>query len=263
MFYELLVFGTFWFWAVLAFEFCFLIYALGRENYGSCMVSVLLLLGGWLLFGDFRYVGSWIWHHPLQTLAWFGGYLVVGTIYAVSKWWLFVRDVRDENRDKKKEWLASWKTNASNLGDMIRSIQDQLQNARANDRIRCGEDYISIDEKPMIEAYVTTLQNQQQALLESNGIMTAALLPCWKEYEKKYYFSDWFGRSISISKPLPEDFKGRIISWIGYWPPSMFWTLLNDPLRRLGRQIYYGIANMLSNISNRAWRDEDNVADNA
>jgi len=32
--------------------------------------------------------------------------------------------------------------------------------------------------------------------------------------------------------------SGKVIFWISYWPVSAFWTILNDPLRRLGKLIY-------------------------
>ena len=87
--------------------------------------------------------------------------------------------------------------------------------------------------------------------------MTADLLPFWKEHEKNTYCFDVFGRRVNITKPLPADFKGRIIAWIIYWPPVLFWTLLNDPLRRLGRRIYDAIAGILKWTSDSAWKDED------
>lgn len=32
--------------------------------------------------------------------------------------------------------------------------------------------------------------------------------------------------------------KGRILAWIGYWPWSLLWTVVDDPIRKIGRKIY-------------------------
>ena len=99
---------------------------------------------------------------------------------------------------------------------------------------------------------------EKSAVLEnSNGIMTEDMLPLWKEVEENFIYSDLFGRRIGITKPEPEQFKNRIISWIVYWPPSLFWTLLNDPFRRIGQLIYEAVTKSLKGISDSAWRDED------
>jgi len=50
-------------------------------------------------------------------------------------------------------------------------------------------------------------------------------------------------------------YKARIMGWMIYWPLSLAWTLLNDPVRRLFEAIYNGIAKSLQEISNQAFRD--------
>lgn len=38
-----------------------------------------------------------------------------------------------------------------------------------------------------------------------------------------------------INKPLFRDHGGRLYMWMTFWPWSMTWTLINDPIRHLGR----------------------------
>jgi hypothetical protein len=38
--------------------------------------------------------------------------------------------------------------------------------------------------------------------------------------------------------PKARENKGRIIFWMGYWPVSAFWTLLNDPIMRLYQFVF-------------------------
>jgi len=55
--------------------------------------------------------------------------------------------------------------------------------------------------------------------------------------------------------PLVRNHKGRIIAWMSYWPWSLFWTILNDPIRRLFRRIYYKIKSFLQGISEKVFKD--------
>ncbi len=54
--------------------------------------------------------------------------------------------------------------------------------------------------------------------------------------------------------PKASQHKGRITTWMCYWPWSMVWTIINDPVKRLFKQIYLQIQGLLQSISNRAFR---------
>ena len=43
--------------------------------------------------------------------------------------------------------------------------------------------------------------------------------------------------------------KGRILSWIGYWPWSLLWTVIDDPLRKIGRKIYRALKGLYVSIA--------------
>lgn len=252
MLFELFVVGTFWFWALIAVEFIFLIYFLERERYLAAPFSLLLVLGlvvfGGSGLGD---IVRWVYHNPTYTVASVLGYFLFGTIYVISpyigKWWWFVRDVRDHNRDHKQSWLADWKS-------QIAELKANIQNLTA----RFNRD-LQVAKENLAQSAIDKANEELNAWTASNGVMTEALLPYWKSYQQETTFSDWFGRRVSIEKPTPDKFKARITAWIVYWPPSLFWTLLNDPLRRIGRMIYEGVADILKKISDSAWKDEDKL----
>ena len=252
---ELLVFGTFWFWVLLFVEFCFLIFLLENEKYYTAPLTVFAVIALLAFFGsgsELKDVLVWIVHNPLWTIAYVVGYFVFGALYVsspyIGKWWWFVRDVRDHNRDTKQQWLGNWRRAIDRIKEELENVADALQRLQPNDTRR--QSYV---EKGVV------LKAELAAFEGCNGVMTEALLPFWKEYEKETYFQDTFGRSVSIAKPTPDNFKSRIASWIVYWPPSLIWTILNDPLRRIGRRIYDGVAGLLKSISDSAWKDEDKL----
>jgi hypothetical protein len=41
----------------------------------------------------------------------------------------------------------------------------------------------------------------------------------------------------SISIPQAKDHKAKILTWMHYWPVSAFWTLLNEPIKKLFRNL--------------------------
>lgn len=56
-----------------------------------------------------------------------------------------------------------------------------------------------------------------------------------------------------ITKPVVRDHKSRIMTWMCFWPFSMVWTLINDPIRRIFKAIYSRIKGMLQRIADRAF----------
>ena len=263
MLFELFVLGTFWFWVLIAAEFLFLIFLLEKERYVAAPFSLLLVLGlivvGGSGLGD---VVRWVYLNPLYTIGIALGYFVFGTLYVVSpyigKWWWFVRDVRDHNRDEKQRWLGSWKEQIESLINQIKIHKEQLQRYNQPDR-QIGGRNGSDTQIASVEKELQAANAELSAWTNCNGVMTESLLVYWKTYQESYYFYDMFGRRVSIQKPTPDKFKARITAWIVYWPPSLFWTLLNDPLRRIGRMIYEGVADTLKKISDSAWKDEDKL----
>jgi hypothetical protein len=60
-------------------------------------------------------------------------------------------------------------------------------------------------------------------------------------------------RRIEI-RPKAIKHKSRILMWMAYWPGSMFWTILNDPVRKACRFIYRHIHDYLQEISDNAFK---------
>ncbi len=57
----------------------------------------------------------------------------------------------------------------------------------------------------------------------------------------------------AAAKDLPprvDHNKGRLTFWMSYWPASAVWTLLNDPLSRIGRFLYNRLGHLFQHISN-------------
>jgi hypothetical protein len=76
-------------------------------------------------------------------------------------------------------------------------------------------------------------------------------MPDFIEYMKRVYGPNY----REHIQPTPKRHKSRIMTWLGFWPFSALWTLLNDPLRRLVEAIYDAVAGTLLKISNYVFRN--------
>lgn len=60
-------------------------------------------------------------------------------------------------------------------------------------------------------------------------------------------------------RPKIENFKEEFFLWMFFWPFSLLWTMIDDPVRRLCRAIYDMIGSRLQAISDSVWRGTSEV----
>ena len=69
-----------------------------------------------------------------------------------------------------------------------------------------------------------------------------------------FYARDIMGKTADSLPPRARENKARITSWMIYWPISMPWTLVNEPVKRFFTFAYYRLAGILEGISTRMFR---------
>jgi len=60
---------------------------------------------------------------------------------------------------------------------------------------------------------------------------------------------------VKLVKPIAKRNKSAIMSWIGYWPISMVWTLLDDFLTAIVKSIYNHISGVFNKMSDKMFQD--------
>lgn len=93
------------------------------------------------------------------------------------------------------------------------------------------------------------------SFLHQRGIADGAKLTSDDERDLRYEL-DRQGLVGSV-RPLVKEHRGKIIAWMSYWPASILWTLINDPVRRAFVEIYERMGNALQAASDRAFRGAD------
>lgn len=95
----------------------------------------------------------------------------------------------------------------------------------------------------------------------------------WAEHLRSHYsdgrktFKHYSSSDATIIIPDVTENKAAIIRWMTYWPFSMLYTLLNDPVRRLFEWVYESVGVWLQGMANRAFsgteKDRLNMDDKA
>ena len=94
----------------------------------------------------------------------------------------------------------------------------------------------------------------------------------WTEEELTDLFKYRYGTESIEIRPKVDSHKEDIFLWIGFWPFSATWTIIDDPVRRICKAIYDLIRKQLQAISDNAWKgterppqkklDKDTPSDN-
>jgi len=104
--FELFLYGTFWFWALVASEIGLLFYCTRNER-GWLATASLLIFGAalqWL--GQINILG-YVWGHPLETLGFAASYLLIGLGWATIKWTRLYHKHTDEYNELKSNFFDS------------------------------------------------------------------------------------------------------------------------------------------------------------
>jgi hypothetical protein len=75
-----------------------------------------------------------------------------------------------------------------------------------------------------------------------------------EKHKDKTTFTEYDARDIkyAISSSLSvSNHKGKIISWMTYWPISLLWNMINDPVRKMFTFIYGRVQGMYGKMSAR------------
>ena len=184
----ILAIGTVWFWFVIAAACVIMIAAIEFENVGLATISMIVTLATLGYWGDFN-VLTYAREHPPWAIGVVAGYFLAGTVWAVCKWWFYVRRKLEKYGEARDIFF------------------------RTND----------LPSGPVPE-------------------------------EDKVRFRDHL-QYHECGVPQVGEEKSRIMTWMAYWPWSMVWTIVNDPIRKIFRHIFKSIQEFLQRISDRVFRD--------
>ena len=76
-----------------------------------------------------------------------------------------------------------------------------------------------------------------------------------RDTHKRDLANGFHNRTISEREISASYNKGKLLSWIGYWPISAVWTLINDPFMRLARWVQERFNGIYTLMSKQMFKD--------
>ncbi len=218
MLIQILALGTLWFWLLLATVSCILFALIENERFVWATVVLAVTVGALYLFGDVNLVGA-VFRHPTEAGLVVLGYFLAGTLWGVIKWWFYVQRERRHYEEFKAEWLE-----ARRVSGVV--VPPEL---RKEFREAVGQRF----DKSWSDRYYHPAYRSGQ---DDDRKEEPAEVP------------------MPCIVPKARDHKAQILGWMIYWPWSLIWTLINDPVKRAFKWIYHQIQDLLQKISDRAFK---------
>ncbi len=99
--------GTFWFWSLVIVTFVLLSIFVNKEKSNGALATTIFLIalslffycGNQELFFDFI---NFIKDNPFKFLGYITGYILIGAIWAVVKWYFFLIEIKDNYLERKQ-----------------------------------------------------------------------------------------------------------------------------------------------------------------
>lgn len=226
----LFVIGTVWFWLLLALSTILIIWALEEDSGSYATITCLGTLAIIYFMGagsELRELGSYIVDNPFRIVMFVLGYILLGTIWSLVKWYFHLLNIRDqwlENAEKIKETFS--RNRGSNL----------MNNIKQYIGLQTGRPWGKVEDSEVTDAL------KQETLTRLD------------EREQEELMTSKEGYIPNIRKN-----KSRILMWMFYWPFSSVWTLVNDPIKRAFKHIFAKLNKVYESITKSVFdiKDED------
>lgn len=230
----LFAFATFWYWTLVVLASIFIWIALENEKGWLATFTVAAFLAVIHFWGGIRVI-DYMKAHPIRVFGGIGGYFVTGAVWSIIKWWFYVRKERDRCREAlnafEKDWLLPGAVLSSgtphSVIDLFWKGEEDAPRARSVEVLTTGFEEAKKD---------PDFKKKVWACYLDDGT--------YKEYGFEY-------------KPNPRRYKGRITTWMTYWPWSLVWTMINDPIRKAFNMIFRKLSTVFSGISEGAFKGMD------
>lgn len=133
--WELFLFGSFWFWALVALEIIVLF--LSIENEKGILATISLIMFGCILqfMGDIDFF-QFACDRPLSLAAILASYFVIGSVWGVAKWWIYCLGRLEQYNELKAEFLEE-----NGFDSSVKTVPKELR-SRWNDVVTNENSYI-------------------------------------------------------------------------------------------------------------------------
>lgn len=189
------------------------------------------------------------------------GYLAIGAAWGVAKWMFFTRkragEIEENYRVARKNFLLNGIVHPDDVKKVLESNRTQNDYHRnLNFTYHQVGDFLLFRQS---EPELNGIRRINVANATEDTSVPPEMRAAWQAVTTSgsYHLG---GQTLSIKPPRPNDHKSTIMTWMTFWPASMTWTMLNDPVRAAFRFIYAWLSRTLQDLSNRAFADLTKMA---
>lgn len=238
---ELFGLWTVSFWLLLLLSSCVLFAFVEFEKVWGATIALGVTVGAIFFFNNTNPI-PYIKDHPWEMAMGAGLYALIGTAWSIYRWYVYLLQLRKEIETKKFAFLKANHVKGDEVPPELKEKWMFALYARTNSwrRGENGESYLK-------DAF---LKKHNARGMNENLDIPTHLQSEWQKEIKRL--------STELQNEMrarPRDHKARITLWMMYWPWSLAWYMINDPIRRFFHWIYRRIQGILEQISQHVWKD--------
>lgn len=153
-----------------------------------------------------------------------GAYIVAGIVWSIGKWYFKLVEIRDKYKELKAEFVEQHKVHPEFL-----SMPD-VEYTELNKQER-----IEYDSKlEVIQDFIRKVASKMRTYKDSVSPREVGRNP---------------QAVVDCIKPVAAKHKSTITQWIAFWPISLTWTIINDPVRKTANYIFSRIKGIYGRMS--------------
>lgn len=208
------------FWILLSLVSIGFIWSLEEESAGWLVFLSVVCAAALGIFGELFAGLKWLFLHPVHGVSGIAVWFLAGAIYSIIKWVSFNAGVRRDYYKLKRAFLTRFDVEFTGLNPAIPN------------ELKAAWEYVVLGKR-----YDDVTASQQNQLRNFNPTLS------YKQLDR--------AKALANNQLKPSEFKSEITTWIIWWPWSAFWTLLNDPIKRIANEIYIALSGIYQSISSK------------
>jgi hypothetical protein len=251
--------GTVWFWGLLFLSAIVVSSLVDDDRFCSATVVALGTMALLALLGNFNPL-MLVRDHPREALLAIPAYLTVGVFWCYLKWTLFVGAAARKTEQAAASFRETVGTRKSELDREERDLAAKKlalsRNAEPIEHNGARRPEHGVDSPYQYGRHCRGEETPAEQLHTLEGEVRKLEAKRERMQSEDWRHEIWMSALSSVGlrdnpKPMVRDNKTRCISWMAYWPASMAWTLVDDPVRRAFVALYDSIGGSLQHISDR------------
>lgn len=181
-------------------------------------------------------VFDWVVTRPLDALLVLAAYFAIGTGWGIAKWrYFFLKKVGRKVREKLDAYPSTPSYESAERGRTPPSKNGEPEVWHKGRQIFNP----TVADRQAYQAHLNEAADRQHR--ENRGAIIARVL------------RDYTGKESN--PPLAREQKSRIMMWMAYWPISMTWTAINDPVKWAWREIWAALSGLFQGMADREFAD--------